>query len=175
MTPRPATLREIAARSESLEDFGRHLRDWLHEVRRITSRAQARQAIAAKPPILRDRLADGGAADAWLAAYAEHLAHWAGIAPPEWAFAPGRIASQPWFAAGVKSDRLRNLALREAPLPFKRRNVFAAAVELPLRLRAGRPAKTTAEKRRANADRQRRFRVRRAAELKALRKLAAGS
>ena len=173
MTPRPATLREIARRSESLADFGRNLRDWLHEVRRISSRPQAKRAIAEKPPRLRDRMADGGAADAWLAAYAEHLAHRAGIAPPAWAFEPGRVAVEPWFADGLKSTWLRALALQQSPLAFKRRNVYVAPVELPLRLRAGRPAKPAAEKRRANANRQRRFRARRKAELLALRRLAA--
>jgi hypothetical protein len=45
-------------------------------------------------------------------------------------------------------------------------------VDLPLWLRAGRPVKPAEEKRRNNAERQRRFRQAREKELKALRKLA---
>ena len=67
---------------------------------------------------------------------------------------------------------LRALALARSPLAFKRRNIFTPAVDLPLRLRAGRPAKSPEEKRRVNAERQRRFRKARQRELIALRKLA---
>ena len=62
--------------------------------------------------------------------------------------------------------------MARAPLAFKRRNLFTPAVDLPLRLRAGRPEKTPEEKRRTNAERQRRFRKARQQELAALRKLA---
>lgn len=50
MNPSPTTLREIAQRSDSITEFGRHLRDWLHEVRRASSRRQLGSAIAAEPP-----------------------------------------------------------------------------------------------------------------------------
>ena len=83
--------------------------------------------------------------------------------------AGGRVASSPWFADDAPS--LRALALIQSPLPFKRRNLFTPSVELPLRLRAGRPVKSLDEKRRTNADRQRRFRKRRQRELAELRSL----
>lgn len=170
MSFRPAKLKDVAERSDSINDFGRHLRDWLHELRRSSSRAQVVAAIADEPPRLRDRFPEGRIADAWVAAYAEHLAGKIGVVPPEWAFARWRISEDPLFDEG-STPALRDLALIRAPLAFKRRNIFTHAVDLPLALRAGRPTKSAEEKRRANAERQRRFREKRRAELAALRKL----
>ena len=170
MSPRPVTLAEIAGRAESLEDFGRHFRDWLHEIRRHSSRPQLAAAVQEEPPRLVARFAQGGVADAWLAAYAEHLTGRIGRPMPAWADKRGRVAPEPWFATDTASPRLRLLALRDSPVAFKKRNLFTPAVDLPLALRAGRPVKSAEEKRRNNAERQRRFRERRLAELKQLRK-----
>ncbi len=172
MITRPKTLREVAERSASLHEFGANLRDWLHELRRASSRGQALATIADAPPRLRGRFEQGDIADAWLAAYAEHLARKIGQPAPAWAFATGRSASEPVFDEGADSPLLRALALAHAPAAFKRRNIFTPSVDLPLRLRAGRPAKSVEEKRNNNAERQRRFRKARSEELKALRKLA---
>lgn len=70
--------------------------------------------------------------------------------------------------------QLRWLPLRDSPLPLKRRNLFLASAEaeLPLTLRRGRPRKSRQELRRNNAQRQRRYRERRAQELAMLRRLA---
>jgi hypothetical protein len=171
MSVRPTTLKEIAERSNSLGDFGRHLRDWLHELRRASSRAQAALTINEEPPRLRDKFPQGQVADVWLAAYAEHLAGKIGIAAPEWAFASWRTSDDPLFDEG-STPALRTLALIRAPLAFKRRNIFTPSVDLPLALRAGRPTKSVEEKRKTNAERQRRFREARLGELAALRKLA---
>ena len=73
-----------------------------------------------------------------------------------------------WFATDTASPKLRLLALRDSPAAFKKRNLFTPAVDLPLALRAGRPVKSAEEKRRNNAERQRRFRARRQAELEQL-------
>lgn len=171
MSPRPATLKEIAERSDSIGDFGRHLRDWLHELRRASSRAQAAATVADEPPRLREKFPEGHIADAWLAAYAEHLSGKIGGVAPEWAFAPWRTSDDPVFDEG-STPALRTLALIRAPFAFKRRNIFTPSVDLPLTLRAGRPAKSAEEKRKTNAERQRRFREARRRELAALRKLA---
>jgi hypothetical protein len=168
---RPTTLKEIAERSDSIGDFGQHLRDWLHELRRVTSRPQATVTIAEEPPRLQNKFAQGQIADAWLAAYAEHLAGKIGIAAPEWAFAPWRTSQDPLFDEG-RTPVLRTLALIGAPLAFKRRNIFTPSVDLPLKLRAGRPVKSAEEKRLKNTERQRRFRKARLIELETLRKLA---
>ena len=172
MNSRPTTLKEVAERSDSLGDFGRHLRDWLHELRRVSSRPQLAAKIADEPPRLREKFAQGHVADAWLGAYAEHLGGKIGSDAPGWAFAPWRVSAEPLFDEGGDTPALRILALARAPLAFKRRNIFTPAVDLPLALRAGRPAKSAEEKRRVNAERQRRFRKARIDELKALRKLA---
>lgn len=171
MSLRPTTLKEIAQRSDSIGDFGRHLRDWLHELRRASSRPQAAHAITEEPPRLRDKFPQGQVADAWLGAYAEHLAGKLGITAPEWAFAPWRTSDDPIFDDG-STPTLRMLALVRAPLAFKRRNIFTPSVDLPLALRAGRPTKSAEEKRKTNAERQRRFREARRVELAVLRKLA---
>ena len=169
MSLRPVTLAEIARHSGSLEDFGRHFRDWLHEIRRHSSRPQLAAAVQQEPPLLAARFVQGEVADAWLAAYAEHLAGRIGRPVPAWANKRGRVSPEPWFATAVTSARLRLLALRDSPAAFKKRNLFTPAVDLPLALRAGRPVKSAEEKRRNNAERQRRFRARRLAELKQLR------
>lgn len=171
MTNRPKTLQEVAERSGSLAEFGLHLRDWLHELRRASSRPQAAATVAAEPPSLRNRFPEGRVADAWLAAYAEHLAGETSRPVPAWAFSPDRSVDEPHFPEGIDSAALRALALASTPLAFKRRNLFTPSVELPLRLHAGRPAKTTEEKRRTNAARQRRFRLARLREILELRKL----
>jgi hypothetical protein len=168
---RPRTLREISERSESIGDFGRNLRDWLHELRNVSSRRQVGEAIGGEPALLVGKFPDGGVADAWLAAYAEHLAGEIGVRAPEWAFLPERISAEPVFDEGTDNRKLRTLALEHAPLAFKRRNIFTPLVDLPVVLRAGRPTKSIEEKRRMNAERQKRFRKSRLQELTMLRKL----
>jgi hypothetical protein len=169
MSERSETLQEVAANADSLADFGRAFRDWLHVLRRFSSRAQVWTAIRGDPRRLADRFAGGAIADAYLAAYAELLAAKTGQLPPKWAFDPLRVAPDPWFAE--ESSLVRPQALARSPLPFKRRNLFTRAVELPLQLRRGRPWKSPEEKRRVNAERQRRFRERRRSELTRLRAL----
>ena len=172
MSTRPKSLKEVAEQSASLSEFGLNLRDWLHELRRASSRTQAAAAIAEEPPRLQEKFPQGHVADAWLAAYAEHLARKVDRTAPAWAFEPERVATDPVFDEGADSPILRNLALAHAPAAFKRRNIFTPSVDLPLRLRAGRPTKSLEEKRKNNAERQRRFRKARLEELAALRKLA---
>ena len=164
---RPRTLREVAEQADSLDAFGRHFQDWLHTLRTFTSRPQAAKAIHDAPPRLTRVFAEGRIADAWLAASAEHLAIQAGLPVPTWT--RGRVAPEPWFAAEEGDAHARLVALRDSPAPFKARNLFTPAVDLPLNLSAGRPAKTADELRQANAERQRRFRERRRLELAALR------
>jgi hypothetical protein len=171
MSIRPQTLQDVAAAGvDSLADFGRTFRDWLHALARFTSRAQVALAIQAGPASLAERFPEGSVADAWLAAYAELLAAKTHLTPPEWAFDPRRVAPAPWFAE--ETPALRALALARSPLPFKRRNLYTSSVELPLRLRPGRPVVSAEQKRRANAERQQRFRERRQLELAQLRALA---
>jgi hypothetical protein len=177
MNDRPKSLREIAVRAEDLGHFGHEFADWLHTLRTVHWRDRLRETIAAEPPLLRDRFPGGAVADAWLAAYAQHLAQRTGLEIPVWTAAPERISPEPWFAAEGAAFRVR--ALRDSPPAFKNRNLFTDTVDLPLRLRAGRPPTSAEDKRRVNAERQRRFRARRAVELELLHQagkiLSAGS
>lgn len=52
-------------------------------------------------------------------------------------------------------------ALRDTPPAFKRRNLFTSALDLPVRLRRGRPPVSAETKRTNNAARQRKFHQRR--------------
>lgn len=171
MTTRPTTLAHIAERADNLEEFGRHFRDWLHELRRWSSRAQVLLAVQAEPPRLGRRFPQGDVADAWLAAYAETIASRLRAETPAWARGRTRVSSEPWFGEETGNPARRLVALRDSPAPFKNRNLFTPVVELPLALRAGRPAKSAEERRRTNAERQARFRQRREQELALLRKL----
>lgn len=159
MQLRPTSLAEVAARAESLERFGRELADWLHTLRATGSRPALAAAIAEAPVLLVGRFSEGALADATLAAYADLLAARIGIAPPAWCLEPKRVAPEPWFAN--EGPRGRILALRDSPPAFKRRNLFSAAPDLPVRLRAGRPAVSAEQRRAKNAERQRRFQRRR--------------
>jgi hypothetical protein len=171
MTPRPATLHELAIRSETIEEFGLNFTDWLHEVRHFSSRAQLQRALELPPQAMRERFAHGDIADAWLGAFAEYAASKIHRTPPSWALEASRVAASPWFADDFTPEQ-RALALALTPPAFKRRNLYPIDVELPLRLRAGRPVKSAKEKRESNAARQRRFRKLRREELVKLRKLA---
>ena len=159
MQPRPPTLAEIAVRADSLARFGRELADWLHTLRACGSRPALVAAIKDEPGLVAGKFPEGALADATLAAYADLLATRIGVAPPAWVFAATRIAPEPWFA--VNGPRSRLLALRDSPPEFKRRNLFSPAPDLPVRLRAGRPAVSAEARRAANAERQRRFQQRR--------------
>jgi len=173
MTRRPTSLSEVAELSDSMTEFGLNFTDWLHEIRRFSSRTQLEHSYANEPRILEGRFTEARIADAWLAAYAEHVASVIGRPPPDWAFLESRVAAEPWFSDVLGSPRLRESALARSPLAFKRRNLYTYSVELPLRLRPGRPRKSAEEKRKSNSERQRLFRVRRKAELKRLRDLFA--
>jgi len=163
---RPLTLQDVARRSDSIEEFGRHFQDWLHAVRGFSSRPQVEAALREAPPRLARKFKDGAVADAWLAAYADYAA--AKIARPAPAWAKGRVSPEPWFAVGPDTHE-RVAALRDSPPPFKSRNLYTPSVDLPLALAAGRPAKPAEELRQANAERQRRFRAKRRAEWQRLK------
>jgi len=155
---RPRTLAEVAAAADSMSAFGHHLRDWQHYLHSLTSRPAVRATIEPEPARLALRFEQGALADAWLAATAEYLAGRLGQDVPEWVTEEGRRLPEPWFASPVRREE----ALRDSPAPFKNRNLFTEAVDLSLRLRPGRPRVTPEQLRAKNAERQRRFRARRA-------------
>jgi hypothetical protein len=164
---RPRTLRDVAARSRSFADFGREFQDWLHTLRTLRSRPAIAEAIEEAPEFLDIHFPEGATADAWLAAHAEHLANTLALPVPAWTASPARGARDPWFESTTPALRL--MALRDSPAAFKHRNLYTTAVDIPVRLCAGRPAVSPDKLRANNAARQRRFRERRRAELDALR------
>lgn len=167
-TERPQTLRDVAARSRSFADFGREFQDWLHTLRTLRSRPAITEAIAEEPEFLDIHFPEGATADAWLAAYAEHISAAFKLPVPVWTKNVARVANQPWFESNTPA--LRMMALRDTPPAFKRRNLYTSTIDVPVRLAAGRPAVSAETLRANNAERQRRFRVRRQQELLALRK-----
>jgi hypothetical protein len=171
MVTRPKTLAEVAWQTDCLEAFRRNMREWLHEVRSFSSRAQAEDAVRSEPVLLRGQFKGGEIADAWLGAYAEHLCLVARATPPVWAFEPSRFSQEPYFVSGSTDSASRIVAMRDSPLSFKRRNLYTLSVELPFAVRPGRPAKTPAEKRQNNRERQRRFQEKRRTEYAHLRRL----
>lgn len=167
---RPQSLAEVAERADNQHTFGLEFQDWLHTIRSLRSRSRIADCIASEPQLLANRFPEGNAADAWLAAYAEHVANRIQCSVPKWAASEQRISLVPWFTVQAPDERL--LALRDSPSPFKNRNLFTPRVDLPINLRPGRPPVSREQKRLKNAERQRRFRHRRAAELAALRATA---
>ena len=63
--------------------------------------------------------------DAYLAAMVETLCREAAIAPPAWTEGPSTFMSKPSFASGLQS--LKAILLAEAPVAFRRRNLFVSA------------------------------------------------
>jgi hypothetical protein len=63
--------------------------------------------------------------DAYLAAMVETLCHEASLKPPHWTESSETFLSKPWFAGGLQS--LKAILLAEAPVAFRRRNLFVSA------------------------------------------------
>jgi hypothetical protein len=157
---RPQTARAVARRAASVEEFGLNLRDWFHELRRVSSRAQLQEAVKVRPPRLARRFPQGDVADAFLASQVEFLCHRADVRPPRWTRDPVYVLDQPWFSA--PGPRLRAHLLLDTPDEFRNRNVFTTP-ELVLKIRRGRPRVSLAVKREKARLRQQRFRQSRAA------------
>jgi hypothetical protein len=160
---RPRTARAVASRSGTLEQFGRNVRDWLHEVRHLTTREGLSAAVSHRPPRLQGNFPGGEIADAFLAAQVEFLCRHAGIRPPSWTRSAEYVLEDPWFGYSDAPAGLRALLIRDAPVEFKNRNLFTTS-EIEWRPRRGRPRKSLEEHREKTRLRQRRWRnARRAA------------
>lgn len=153
---RPRTLSDVAEWSESLEDFGMHLRDWQHEIERggVHNRAELARRLEAAPRLLSGQFTDGDVADAYLAAYAEWLADRAGISRPSWCGDRSRAARDPWF-----SSPARALLLVRSPGSFRQRNLFAIP-EPVFSPRPGRPPVSFEQRREKARLRQKAYRGR---------------
>ena len=155
---KPESLKEVAERSESSEHFSVALRDWIHAMKRYSRKADIQAAIGQRPPLLRKRLEDGGCADATLAAYAEFIGYRFRLKVPAWVYEHTRTSDEPWFGDS-DNKHTRSVFLRVAPSEFRERNLFTVP-DIPFKPRPGRPKKSSHEIRRANADRQKRYRLR---------------
>ena len=147
---RPRTARSVAQRAKTLEEFGHNLRDWLHELRRVTTRAGLRQACWHRPPRLVEAFAGGAVADAFLAAQVEYLLRHAGLEAPRWVADASYILSEPWFPHEGADSHLRALLIRDAHVEFANRNLFTTS-EFRWSPQRGRPVVLTHEQRRSKA------------------------
>lgn len=157
---RPKTASEVAKGVTNLEEFGRSLRDWQHELKHVSSRRQLAGRLEASPRLFRSAFKDGSIADAYLAGYVCFLADKATLKRPEWACSTKRVAERPWFSNG---DRKRLLVT--TPASLREHNIFAEPEDV-VTLRVGRPRKAAEELRRVNAARQKRYRQRVQTKLK---------
>jgi len=159
---RPRTARSVAQRARSLEDFGHNVRDWLHELRRVTTREGLRRACWHRPPRMAGAFADATVADAFLAAQVEYLLRRAGLETPRWAADPSYVLAEPWFPHAGAGSHLRALLIRDAHVEFANRNLFTTS-EFTWAPKRGRPVVLTQEQRRTKArERLQRWRARQA-------------
>ena len=158
-TNRPFTLRQLSERSDSKERFGYELADFEHELARMTSRRELRQAIQEVPLILTGRFQEGVIADAWLAALAELLCTRYRINYPDWIWNPTRFLEEP-VIHDSHSTRLKIWHVLKCAPAFSRRNYFVDYQLPPIHLRPGRPRKSDAHKRQMNRKRVARHRAR---------------
>lgn len=160
---RPQTAAEVCAGVADAEAFGRNVRDWQHELRKVNSRPEFSRRIREAPVLLADRLQDHGQCDAYLAAYVEWLATRAGVSAPEWLHEERRVARKAWY----DYPPLWIQSFVSAPAEFRRRGVFTNP-ENVLQIKPGRPLVSNAHRRKMNAARQKRYRERIRAKLKRL-------
>ncbi len=152
---RPNSAAEVCEGVRDTEAFGRNLRDWQHELKKIHNRAEFSRRVAAPPRLLAGTLRDHGQCDAWLAAYVEWLCNRIGLDSPAWTEDPRRIARKAWY----DHPALWRRNFVEAPGPFRRRGIFTRP-ENVITLKPGRPQVDATHKRDKNAERQRRYRRR---------------
>ena len=125
MIRRPDSLQEVAVESTAYGEFGRNLRDFLHEfAQALRCQSPLTPLLEAEPPRLAGRFAEGKICDAFLAATADHLACLQGIPVPAWALADERKLRRPWFASPLAA--LRAVLILESPAAFRSRNLFVS-------------------------------------------------
>jgi hypothetical protein len=126
---RPRSLREVAMESQTYQDFGAHLKDFLHEFEFARQRERPlRPMLAKQPPRLAARFAEGNICDAFLAATADYLSRINGLPTPEWALQDDLVLKEPWFSEEFSTVRMR--LLRDTPSAFKDKNLFIFASAL---------------------------------------------
>ena len=152
---RPRTLKELALRSDSLEEFGYNLRDWQHEVSRlVTSRKELAARLREAPRLLSTIFDQGDVADAYLAAYADWLSAEAKIESPKWTKQTKRTTKEAWHA-GANREQLE----ASTPEAFRARGIYTIPDSI-FKPRRGRPHVSMESKRIKAALRQKAYRQR---------------
>lgn len=118
---RPKSAAEVSEWSRSVNEFGYHLQDFLHE---HAARPNA-EMFRERPRLLRDQFAQGEVCDAYLAAVAATLAPKLGARRPAWTEEADRYLEMPWFAS--PGSAMRACLLLESPARFRERNLFVTA------------------------------------------------
>jgi hypothetical protein len=154
---RPQTARAVARSARTIEEFGLNLRDWFHELQRISTRAQLAAAVKVRPPSLAKKIPTGRIADAFLAAQVEFLCRRAGLRPPHWSRDSSYVLDEPWFSVPGRHSRAH--LLLETPDEFRNRNVFTTS-EVQVSIRPGRPRVSRSVKLAKARLRQQRYRQR---------------
>ena len=118
MTPRPASLTEVARRVLDGHSFAMELADFLDAFRENPKL----EALQEEPPLLDDQVAEGRRLDAFLAATGESLAMKHDLPLSGWMFDPRRSLDRPSFTCRTRAGRL--FLLKDSPAAFKSRNLF---------------------------------------------------
>lgn len=163
---RPLTAFEVCEDVPDEEVFGRNLRDWQHEIRKVHSREEFLQRVVDAPKLLQPTLNDHGQCDAYLASYVEWLSDIAGVEAPGWVDQSERFATKAWY----DFPECWWISFLQSPRAFRRHGVFTSPDNV-LNIRPGRPRKSAKEKRATNAARQKRYRQRVKAKLARLQEL----
>jgi len=117
---RPASLAEVANRTEQCDEFDFHVAEFLDQF----YLERRPEMLEEEPALLRAKFDRGEISDAYLAATAVSLARLIGHVPPPWSRKPERSLRYPWFAHPGSS--LRATLLAESPAPFRERNLFVS-------------------------------------------------
>ncbi|MEQ9824554.1 MAG: hypothetical protein ABQ298_09235 [Puniceicoccaceae bacterium] len=167
---RPHTASEVVQGVLDAETFGRNVRDWQHELRKVPHKNEWCRRVESAPQLLEPILHDAGQCDAYLAAYVEWLCHRVGIEAPDWVNEPERFAQRPWFDL----PDLWQDSFVQAPGSFRVRGVFTIP-ENVIHLRPGRAPVSAEHKLAMNALRQKRHRERVKEKLERLKDLESTS
>ncbi len=123
MVRRPMTLQEVVAETREYRDFGRHLKDFLHEFALAKKQERPLQPLLSdEPRFLANEFKEGRICDAFIAATADYLSRVNGVNTPLWALNDARVLEEPWFSEDWPEVRL--LLLRDTPSAFKDKNIF---------------------------------------------------
>src|SRR3954469_1614624 len=120
---RPSSASEVAQESTTYPEFGRNLKDFLHEFAFAKKDGRPLLRLVAAPAVrIAGRFTEGRICDAFLAATVDFLSRTNGFPTPQWALDPELMWGEPWFSE--ESLRVRAFLLRDTPSAFKDKNIF---------------------------------------------------